>query len=601
MEHNGNPFSPQNLGSIPTGTVIEIQVVRANQQSKDGAPRIDAPNRLGASHPYKKTGAIEIEATYPFIIGTSRSLDCANSGSHRTVDADARVYPVSRPDNELKRSTFYMKACRTVSASELDDAKLELRPIKASRQYRGYEYTNGIRVRHYQNMNAQTATASFHARPDEMTISREDTWYGPITLHTTSGSTSSVRVVANPNDDTPLVEIGSSTITANNCRNGAERNDSRTVRTGGAIKIAMCGAGTGTLELRHPTTGDLINSYIVALSGSTSVVPAPAPVITPTCSTTSLASASGSRSGRWSASDCTSPYRTNKYVDYYRMTAGSSQEMRIDLTSSEDAYLLFYNGTSTTGAPDAFNDDYGGETDARLTVDLVGGRTYTIGATTYSDRTTGSYSLRLTPVTIAVVVPAPGTPNRPSVTAGNARVSLDWSNVANATGYEVQQWDSVARVWRALPSGGATVSFNGSSATVRGLTNGVSYYHRVRATNSAHQSGWSSYSTAKPTVTLTVPSNLEGTGYSSGRIALDWSNVSNAAEYEVQQWDGRAQLWRTLPFTEQGFSSEYRISFSGSSANIYNLSSGVSYSHRVRAMNGLIVTTWTSFITTSVP
>ena len=29
VEHNGNPFSPQNLGSIPTGTVIEIQVVRA--------------------------------------------------------------------------------------------------------------------------------------------------------------------------------------------------------------------------------------------------------------------------------------------------------------------------------------------------------------------------------------------------------------------------------------------------------------------------------------------------------------------------------------------------------------------------------------------
>ena len=40
-----------------------------------------------------------------------------------------------------------------------------------------------------------------------------------------------------------------------------------------------------------------------------------------------------------------------------------------------------------------------------------------------------------------------------------------------------------------------------------------------------------------------------------------------------------------------GFSSEYRITFSGSTANIYELSRGTTYSHRVRAKNGLTFTT----------
>lgn len=494
---------------------------------------------------------------------------------------DEGGYPVSRLDNELKRTIFYMKACSAVSSSELDDAKMELSPRKASRTWSAYAYSTGSRVRHYENMNSQVATAYFNSRPDEMTLSQQDTWYGPITLRTTSSAVQSVKVVANPNDDTPLLEIGSSSNTSNYCRNGAEKDDDLIVNRGTSIKIAMCAVGTGTLELRDLVTDRLINSYIVSLSSNAVVVPEPV-TVAPLCSTASLSSASSTGRGTWSSSDCTSPHRANRYVDYYRITPSSSQRVRIDLTSSRDTYLLFYNGTGTAGEPDDTNDDYGGMTNSRLTVDLIGGRTYTIGVTTYATRVTGAYQLIMTSLTSSSL-PALATPSRPAATAGNGRLSLDWSSIANATGYEAQQWDSTASAWVALPSGGATVSFSGSSATVRGLTNGVAYHHRVRAMDSTRQSSWSGYSTATPTVTLTLPRTLQGTGYSSGRISLDWGSVSNAAGYDVQQWDGRARSWRTLPFTEQGFSSEFRITFSGSSANVYELTRGVTYSHRVRA------------------
>ena len=134
-----------------------------------------------------------------------------------------------------------------------------------------------------------------------------------------------------------------------------------------------------------------------------------------------------------------------------------------------------------------------------------------------------------------------------------------------------------------------------------GLTNGVSYYHRVRATNSVYQSGMSGYSTSRPTVSLTLPSGLSGTGFSSGRINLDWADVTNAASYEVQQWDGRAGSWRTLPFTESHLTTAYGITFSGSSARISGLPRGITYSNRVRAVNGNIVTAWTSLVSTRVP
>ena len=90
-------------------------------------------------------------------------------------------------------------------------------------------------------------------------------------------------------------------------------------------------------------------------------------------------------------------------------------------------------------------------------------------------------------------------------TAGNGSVTLDWDDAARATSYQVVQWDGRDRQWKILPFSEShvnydyTISFSGSSATVGRLTNGVTYYHSVRAVNSAGSSSWTGYIGTRPT------------------------------------------------------------------------------------------------------
>ena len=92
---------------------------------------------------------------------------------------------------------------------------------------------------------------------------------------------------------------------------------------------------------------------------------------------------------------------------------------------------------------------------------------------------------------------------------GNGRVSLDWNDVPRATGYEVQQWDGHVNPprWRTLPFTSKrrftrdrrfTISFSGSSAVVRGLENGISYAHSVRAKTGVLRGSWTPYITTRP-------------------------------------------------------------------------------------------------------
>lgn len=109
---------------------------------------------------------------------------------------------------------------------------------------------------------------------------------------------------------------------------------------------------------------------------------------------------------------------------------------------------------------------------------------------------------------------------RPSVPANlmgasaNESVRLDWNDAANAAGYEVQQWDGHADParWRTLPFTGNrsfTIDFNGSSAVVGGLKNGISYAYSVRGKTGALESLWTDYVTTSalaPTATHTPTS-----------------------------------------------------------------------------------------------
>ena len=113
-------------------------------------------------------------------------------------------------------------------------------------------------------------------------------------------------------------------------------------------------------------------------------------------------------------------------------------------------------------------------------------------------------------------------------------------------------------------------------------------------------------SSAPPTPTPTprppaIPTGLTGRGGDSW-ITLDWNDAPRATSYQVQQWDGRLNPpdWRTLPFRESHRVSEYTIDYNGSGATVYRLNPGVSYAHRVQAVNGRQKSGWSRHITTTV-
>ena len=103
--------------------------------------------------------------------------------------------------------------------------------------------------------------------------------------------------------------------------------------------------------------------------------------------------------------------------------------------------------------------------------------------------------------TATPALPAPAKPAGLRATAGNAQVTLAWTdpNDATITGYQYwrEEGSSNWSVWTDIPDsapGGA----NAASYTVRSLRNEVEHRFRIRAVNAAGESGESDEATARP-------------------------------------------------------------------------------------------------------
>ena len=96
------------------------------------------------------------------------------------------------------------------------------------------------------------------------------------------------------------------------------------------------------------------------------------------------------------------------------------------------------------------------------------------------------------PITLA-------TPDTPSIRTsvergGTIRADLDWNDVTGATRYQIQMREGQKGRWSnlsAFAGTGLTSSINGSSATIRGITNNNNAFFRVRASKGTVKSSWS--------------------------------------------------------------------------------------------------------------
>ena len=100
------------------------------------------------------------------------------------------------------------------------------------------------------------------------------------------------------------------------------------------------------------------------------------------------------RTGSWDGSCDSAHYTNGRYARYYSFRLSRSAPVTIDLTSSVDTFLALRNGSGTGTGLIEEDDDGGSGLNSRITRTLSAG-TYTIEATTYAPRRTGSFTLML--------------------------------------------------------------------------------------------------------------------------------------------------------------------------------------------------------------
>lgn len=141
-----------------------------------------------------------------------------------------------------------------------------------------------------------------------------------------------------------------------------------------------------------------------------------------------------------------------------------------------------------------------------------------------------------TPVVVAPPVVAPGAPTNLSAVSGNALANLAWQAVTGATSYNLYR-GTATNAQAATP---IATNITGTTFSNTGLTNGTTYFYKVRAVNSAGAGNPSNEAMAKPeapappppTAPTAPPTNLTATA-GNAQIALSWTAVAGATTYNV--------------------------------------------------------------------
>ena len=163
----------------------------------------------------------------------------------------------------------------------------------------------------------------------------------------------------------------------------------------------------------------------------------------------------------------------------------------------------------------------------------------------------------------------PPAPSGLSTTATASSITLSWTAVTGASGYEVKR----------SPGSETPTTVAGASYTFNDLTADTAYTLSVRARNGSGTSEWSNVA---KTTDPAAPSNLSATATSTS-ITLSWDAVTGATSYDVK-----------LGTTETAAPS-------GTSHTFPNLTANTAYTLSVRARNSSGASPWSSLSPTTAP
>jgi hypothetical protein len=209
---------------------------------------------------------------------------------------------------------------------------------------------------------------------------------------------------------------------------------------------------------------------------------------------------------------------------------------------------------------------------------LANGTAYVFRVAALNSLGTSSWSGMAGPTVPASV---PDSPAAPSVSAGNAKVVLFWSQPASngsaITDYAIQYSSNVGATWTTFPHTPST----SVTATVTGLVNGTAYVFRVAAVNSIGTGVFSAISsTATPSAVVAVPSAPTNVVASpgNGQLTVTWTASSTpaaVASYRVEYSTDSGGTWTTGATTAAAVTSTV----------VAGLTNGDSYWVRVAAVN----------------
>jgi fibronectin type 3 domain-containing protein len=186
---------------------------------------------------------------------------------------------------------------------------------------------------------------------------------------------------------------------------------------------------------------------------------------------------------------------TNISGSIYRLSPAHAASQGLDV-----------NGQLTTSGTNVQTWQYLGQQNQRWALSLVSGGYLLIPQHATSMRlnatgtTSGSNVNQLTAnssnaqVWNIVSIGAPPAPAGLSATAGNAQISLSWGAASGATSYNVYRGTTAGGESTTAVASGLT----GTTYNNTGLTNGTTYYYKVRAVNASGTSGYSNEASAVP-------------------------------------------------------------------------------------------------------
>ena len=205
---------------------------------------------------------------------------------------------------------------------------------------------------------------------------------------------------------------------------------------------------------------------------------------------------------------------------------------------------------------------------------LTAATTYQYRVRAYNTAGNSGYSNTASATTTVTLPAAPS--SLTATAASSTQINLAWTdNSNNEDGFSIERCqDAGCSNFAEI----ATVGANVVSYQNTGLTAATTYQYRVRAYNTAGNSGYSNTASATTTVTLpAAPSALTATAASSTQINLAWTDNSNNEDgFSIE----RCQDAGCSTFTEIATVAANVVSYQNT-----GLTAATTYQYRVRAYN----------------